>query len=208
MTVRLQLQIFSKAPVAGTVKTRLIPALGADGAARLQQRMTQAMVANAVRSELGEVVLYCAPDCSHATFLQLQQQYGVLLQTQQGGDIGARMATAMGRGLQQSDAVLLMGCDCPQLNQRMLAAVAEALGESEVVLIPAEDGGYVLVAMRHPLLEIFSEITWSSVMVLSQTEAILKRLGARWTLLPRVRDIDRPEDLCVIPKEWMDEWAA
>ena len=200
--MKLQLQLFSKAPVPGAVKTRLIPALGAAGAARLQQWMTNRMVEQAVVSGLGEVVLYCAPDCTDPFFVEMQNRHRLTLLPQQEGDIGERMAAAMGLGLQQCDGVLLMGCDCPQLDSAVLLSVAEQLQSHDVVLVPAEDGGYVLVAMRRPLLQIFSGISWSSITVLSQTEAILENLGVTWRLLPPLRDIDRPEDLEQLPQEW------
>ena len=198
------LLVFSKAPVAGAVKTRLIPALGAQGAARLQQRMTRWMVKEAVASGGGEVTLCCAPDCTHPDFQQLQQM-GVRLQQQHVGDIGQRMSLAIDQALQQYSSVILMGCDCPQLDRERLQQVDQALQQVEVVLLPAEDGGYVLIAMRGSLPQLFEGIDWSSERVMTQTEAVLNQHGVSWKALPTVTDIDRPEDLINVPKAWLDE---
>lgn len=200
--MNLELQIFAKVPTPGEVKTRLIPLLGAARAAQLQQRMTQQMVEEAQASGLGSVVLYATPTLDHDSFqpLPLDGRY-----LQQGKDLGVRMATAIAQGLQRADAVLLMGADCPSLDRTVLHDVAQALQQQEVVFVPAEDGGYVLVAMRRLIPELFEGIAWGSSAVMAESSEVLNRLGVGWSQLPTLRDIDRPEDVITLPKEWWSE---
>ena len=207
--MKVELQVFARAPLSGHVKTRLIPVLGAEGAARLQQRMTQNMVEEAVASAIGNVVLCCTPDGDHNSFRLLKQQFGVELEIQQGRDVGERMAAAIGLGLQRSDAVILAGSDCPQLDQDVLLQVENALEEHDVVMVPAEDGGYVLVAMREPLPDLFSAIEWGSSRVVLQSEQVLRSSGIQWCALEPLNDIDRPEDLKWVPEQWLSrEWLS
>lgn len=203
----MQLQLFSKAPVPGVAKTRLIPQLGREGAAQLQQQMTHWMVEQAIESRLGQVVLYAVPDVEHPSFVALQQRYGISLKSQQGIDLGERMEHAIEQGLQQHDAVLLMGCDCPQLEAARLDEVVVQLHSHEVVLVPAVDGGYVLVAMKRLVREIFHEIDWGTNRVFQQTVAQLDAQGVSWYALPAQEDIDQVEDLQALPEAWKPEYA-
>ena len=71
--------VFAKAPVPGEVKTRLVATLGAEGAARLHERLVERALATALAARLGPVTLWCAPDQSHAFFRQCAARHGVEL---------------------------------------------------------------------------------------------------------------------------------
>src|SRR5215510_4928268 len=86
--------ILAKAPVAGRTKTRLIPALGADGAAHLQACLIRRTVATACEVATGPVTLWVTPDGSHSIFGDLASAYPIGLSTQPDGDLGARMLAA------------------------------------------------------------------------------------------------------------------
>lgn len=60
--------IFAKAPQPGLAKTRLIPVLGADGAAALAQRMLQHVVQQSQVAQTGAVELCVTPSASHAAW--------------------------------------------------------------------------------------------------------------------------------------------
>ncbi|MCG8427494.1 MAG: TIGR04282 family arsenosugar biosynthesis glycosyltransferase [Chromatiales bacterium] len=191
-----KLLIFAKAPEVGQVKTRLAPALGYEGAARLYTKLLRGTVEHVVRSKLCAVVCWCAPDSAHPVFNQFSEEYGVELQVQQGEDLGARMAFAARQGLAETDAVVLIGADCPALTEGHLQQVLSWLAAgSDAVLGPAEDGGYVLLGLRrfHPSL--FDNILWGSDQVLGVTRERLAALNWRWCELETLWDLDRPEDL-------------
>ena len=94
MSAGVSIMIFARAPVPGQCKTRLIPELGADGAAELHMQLVQHTLRVAIESCIGPVSLWCAPDIQHPFFAGCARSYGVHLQTQCDGDIGARMLHA------------------------------------------------------------------------------------------------------------------
>jgi hypothetical protein len=193
----LGIAIFARAPLAGTAKTRLIPALGAGAAARLQRRMTLHALAVAWRAAIGNVSLWGSPDDQQRFFRAVQRCAGVDLRSQSGPDLGQRMANAFAA---QAGPLLLIGTDCPALQPEHLSDAASALlddrqGGNDAVFIPAEDGGYVLVGLRRPQPRLFEGIDWGTEQVMAQTRQRLSGLRLRWAELPPLWDLDRPSDL-------------
>jgi rSAM/selenodomain-associated transferase 2/rSAM/selenodomain-associated transferase 1 len=185
--------VFSKAPRAGESKTRLIPALGAAAAARLQRRLCLRSLDLACRAANGKVTLWAAPDHRQRFFRAVQAQRGIALRSQTGSDLGERMANAFAA---HAGPLLLIGSDCPALTEAHLAAAATALHDGhDAVFIPAEDGGYVLVGLRRPQPKLFEGIAWGSEKVMAQTRERLIALGLRWAEPAMLWDVDRPKDL-------------
>ncbi|MEP6874996.1 MAG: TIGR04282 family arsenosugar biosynthesis glycosyltransferase [Burkholderiales bacterium] len=195
-TVRtVQIAIMAKAPIAGLAKTRLIPALGAIGAARLQRRLTRATVACALDAQLGAVTVWCTPDSQHRFFRALHQTTGVRLLVQSGGDLGDRMHTAFRLHCVQGP-VLVVGTDCPVLRPEHLREAAQALtGGDDAVFYPAEDGGYVLVGLRSPQPALFADMRWSTCRVMSETRARAHAQGLRVREFETLWDVDLPAQL-------------
>jgi rSAM/selenodomain-associated transferase 2/rSAM/selenodomain-associated transferase 1 len=189
----IAIAVFSKAPRAGEAKTRLIPALGAAAAARLQRRMSLWSLEVACRAANGRVTLWAAPDHRQRFFRAVQAQHGIELRSQTGSDLGERMANVFAA---HAGPLLLIGSDCPALTAAHLAAAATALHDGhDAVFIPAEDGGYVLVGLRRPQPRLFEGIAWGSDQVMAQTRERLMALGLRWLEPATLWDVDRPEDL-------------
>jgi hypothetical protein len=190
-----RLLILSKAPDAGVVKTRLIPLLGAAGAAGFYADLLHTCIDRLGAAELCPVDLWCWPSTRHPFFTGCAQHYGVTLQQQPAGDIGQRMEHALGQTLQQCGYAVLVGADCPDLAITDIEAALQALQEgADVVLGPALDGGYYLVAMRERHAFLFEDMPWGSADVLRLTESRLRAHGLRWLRLTRRRDLDTPED--------------
>lgn len=188
-----QVAVFAKAPVAGEVKTRLIPLLGAADAAELHATLVHRTLATARNAGIGPVSLWCMPDPGHPFFAACAAQYGVTLHGQLGGHLGERMARALAQLLAHGPA-LLVGSDCPALAAGDLRAAAGALATHDAVLQPAEDGGYVLVGLSRPLPGIFEGVRWGESGVMRETRERLRAAGARWREMPVRWDVDRPED--------------
>ncbi|MDZ4129017.1 MAG: TIGR04282 family arsenosugar biosynthesis glycosyltransferase, partial [Hydrogenophaga sp.] len=184
------------APVAGLAKTRLIPLLGAAGAARAQRGFALRTLATARSASTGEVTLWCAPDAAHRFFRALAVRRGVATMAQPAGDIGQRMAAAMQHHFARAPHthLLIAGTDCPVLTPSHLQQAADALQDHDAVLIPAEDGGYVLIGLRRPVPEVFTEVPWSTAQVLGRTRERLRGCGASWQELPSLWDVDEPAD--------------
>jgi rSAM/selenodomain-associated transferase 1 len=192
---QVQVAVLAKAPIPGLAKTRLIPALGARGAARLQRRLTRAAVRTAFDAGLGAVTLWCAPDARHRFFRALQRTTGVYCLVQASGDLGERMHTAFRLHCVQGP-LLLIGTDCPVLQPQHLRRAAQALIDgADAVLHPAEDGGYVLVGLRRPQVGLFAGMTWSTAQVMADTRRRARTLGLRLQELETLWDVDRPQDL-------------
>jgi hypothetical protein len=186
--------VMARAPIPGAAKTRLIPALGAEGAARLQARLTQRAAATATGAAIGPVTLACSPDTRHPLFQGCAERFGVTLAEQRGKDLGDRMADAFRRLLPQAPAILI-GTDCPSLTPADLRLACDALQFHDAVLTPAEDGGYVLIGLKRLEAVLFEGVAWGSDRVLAQTRERLVSLAWRWDEMPTRWDVDRPEDL-------------
>jgi rSAM/selenodomain-associated transferase 1 len=139
--------VFAKAPEAGRAKTRLIPALGAEGAAALAARLLDHALQQAADAGLAALELCVAPDATHPRLQAAAARHGAALTLQGEGDLGARMQRALSRRLALHERVLLIGTDAPSLDARVLHAAAAALDGHDAVFVPALDGGYALVGL-------------------------------------------------------------
>lgn len=187
--------VFAKAPVAGRAKTRLIPALGAEGAAALAHRLLEHAVAAAASAGLGAVELCTTPDPGHPAFRQLAARFGLVLTEQGDGDLGDRMNRALNRALAGGARALLIGTDAPALDAAMLRAAAQALDGHDAAFVPALDGGYALVGLSRPAPGLFEGVAWSTPQVMAATRERARAAGLRWAELPPVADIDVADDL-------------
>jgi uncharacterized protein len=193
MNLSISLHMLARAPVAGRVKTRLIPALGAQGACDLQQLLLERALQLPAHG-FSERFLWL-DDLPGADLQQLAQSLGWTLVEQPAGDLGERMRRIAALGLAESDAVILIGNDCPALDGGYLQAACDALQEQSVVIGPAEDGGYVLLGLRCIDAALFSDMPWGTERVFDMTLQRLQQLDWRPALLPALWDVDRPEDL-------------
>ncbi len=188
--------VFAKAPVAGQVKTRLIPALGVEGATRLYRKLLCDRINRLVSAQLAAVELWCAPDACHEDFLQFGRLPGLTLHQQQGKDLGQRMAHATADAWQRHRHLILLGIDCPALTDKMLEQGLDWLAEGvDAVLGPAEDGGYVLLGLNRTADCLFQGIPWGTEVVGQMTRQCLRTMDWDWRELPELWDLDRPEDL-------------
>lgn len=187
--------VMAKAPVPGTVKTRLVPALGVRGAAMLHAELAHRTLVTACEAAL-PIVLACAPDARHPFFVACAAQHDLSLHKQHGSDLGERMVDALRYTLADYQAAILIGCDCPALAASDLRAAADALRNGvDAVLLPVEDGGYALIGMRRPDPAVFEGIAWGTAQVADATRDRLRALHWRWTELRTLWDLDRPADL-------------
>jgi len=195
-TEKGKILVFTRAPVPGQTKTRLIPALGEEGAARLHAELIQRTLQKCTALGNAETELWCAPDINHPFFTSCADTYDVTLQKQSGSDLGERMSNALAESLDQSPWTILVGTDCPGLTIDDLKQAATILGNgSDAVLGPATDGGYVLIGLNRPAPTLFTDMPWGSNRIAELTRDRLRDMGMRWHELPPRNDIDQPEDL-------------
>lgn len=189
------LLVFAKAPIVGTVNTRLIPDIGVEAATELQSELVHSRLAALKASELCAVQLWCAPNCEHDFFQHCKHRYEVTLHQQQGADLGERMAQAINTGLQKFKRVVLIGTDAPSLIPQQIENAIIKLGEAnDIVIAPAEDGGYVLIGMSRPCDAVFQSVVWGSDKVLAATRENIRQNNLASAELEPCWDIDRVED--------------
>jgi hypothetical protein len=176
------------------VKTRLIPALGPDGAAALAAEMLARTVAEALAAAVGPVELCADPDPGSPEWAGLLPG-DVEVSAQGDGDLGARMARAARRTIDRGERVLLIGTDCPGLDRTRLQAAAAALDHHPATLHPTEDGGYALLGLDRFDPSLFEGIAWSTADVAATTVARIRALGWPHHVGETLRDIDEPADL-------------
>lgn len=189
-----QVVIFAKAPVPGRVKTRLIPALGAQGAAALAAQMLERTLEEAKACGVGEVELCSDPAPGDAAWDRYRDVPDRL--TDQGpGSLGERLGRAARRVIGEGDRILLIGTDSPDLDRAHLRAAARALDEFDAVIHPTQDGGYALLGLTRFDFSLFDNIAWSTASVAADTIARIEALGWSLQVAETLRDIDEPADL-------------
>jgi len=196
--------VFAKAPVAGQVKTRLIPALGAEGAARIAEQLLSHTLQQACDVPVDHLELCVSPTTDHSSFDRaMVMAAGRLRFTLQGeGDLGERMHRALARVLAVHTKALLIGTDAPGLTSDVLKDAARALDHHPAVFVPALDGGYALLGLTRPAPELLLGMAWSTSRVMADTRERLRHLGWHWIELAPVADIDEPADLIHLPESW------
>jgi rSAM/selenodomain-associated transferase 1 len=196
VTQRTLVQVFAKAPIAGQVKTRLIPTLGVDGATELYCRLVRHTLATAALARVGPTEVWTTEPGENAFIQTCKRVLGVEVHLQPNGDLGARMCMAAEDGLRRASGVIVVGTDCPTMSFDDLRAARDALAAgNDAVLGPARDGGYWLIALSRCDPALFSGIAWSSATVLDATRERVTKLGWRWSELATRWDVDRPQDL-------------
>ena len=196
MSAPLRVILFARPLVQGTVKTRLEPALGAEGALQLYEALLRYVVSVCQEAKLGPLTLAYAGEHPGTALATLGEALGARLVSQGPGDLGDRMARALGDALQAGAWPVLLGTDLAGLKPRHLTAAAAALrAGDDYAFAPAEDGGYGVVAARRLDPELFHAMPWSTPLVMAETAKRLTGLGRAWTRLPSLYDIDGPEDL-------------
>ena len=194
--MKVALVIFARAPGAGDVKTRLIPALGAAGAADLYQALLVHALAIARAAPVQTRILQAADARARDELAARPDVQGFEFAVQAPGDLGTRMATACADALHTHDAVLLVGSDLIDTTPQDLAMAAQWITqEADVVLGPVADGGYWLIGMRAVRGDVFAQMPWGSAGVYAQTVAALAATHTPWRALPLRHDIDEAPDL-------------
>ena len=193
--------IFSRYPEPGKTKTRMIPALGAVGAAQLQRQMTEHTLKTAIALTSSRQVAI-EVHFAGGNRLLMQEWLGEReYVAQASGDLGEKMRSAFDRAFERgSQRVVIIGIDCPDIDRQILTQAFDSLNHHDLVLGVAEDGGYYLIGLNRLVPELFKNIDWGTERVLEQTKNIAKQLNLKFHCLATLADVDRPEDLKIWQK--------
>jgi uncharacterized protein len=189
--------IMAKAPLAGQAKTRLIPVLGADRAARLQQQMlldTIDLTVDALQGH-GTISIVC-PTAADRAVLECLVPAGVGVVAHERGDLMRGLDYGLSYHLDQGyEQVVLLDGDSPSLPAHYVRSAFAQLTGDAVVLGPTLDGGYYLIGACRPRPALFEWQHLDSATICRQTQELAEALGARVALLPPWYDVDTAEDL-------------
>ncbi|MEQ1741233.1 MAG: TIGR04282 family arsenosugar biosynthesis glycosyltransferase [Candidatus Nitrotoga sp.] len=187
--------IFAKAPQPGFAKTRLIPALGAEGAAELAQQMLFNTLHEAQAADIGTVELCSTPNIDDIAWQGLTIPVGIEISDQGEGDLGARLARASERAIDNGESVILIGTDCVEISAALLREASQSLHEHDAVIHCTADGGYALLGLKRYSAVLFSDMPWSTDAVASTTIARIGQLGWSLHVGQLLHDVDAPQDL-------------
>jgi rSAM/selenodomain-associated transferase 2/rSAM/selenodomain-associated transferase 1 len=197
-----RLIVFTRFPEPGKTKTRLIPALGASGAADLQRQMTEHIIASATKvSNRPDLTIEIRHEGGNADAMRIWLGPQLVYRAQGSGDLGRRMTRAFKETFQDSKgAAVIVGSDIPGISADIILQAFEGLQKNDLVLGPARDGGYYLIGMKYTLPadtypRLFDGLNWGTGDVLAQTLQIAGESGLGFLLLESLGDVDRPEDL-------------
>lgn len=206
--------MFVRWPEAGQTKTRLIPALGDEGAADLYRVMALEQVARLRPGvERGDyrLLFYVTPiEKLGQTVLFLNGRETPLIDgfPQPEGCLGQRIGHAFHWGFARlaAPSVILIGSDCPAIDSTVVSRACGLLKRTDAVLGRASDGGYYLLGLAREYPGALEEIAYSQPDTARQTVQELRHAGARVdeTTLPALSDVDTPEDLEAINPETLE----
>ncbi len=186
-----RLILFTRYPVPGEAKTRLIPAIGADGAALVHKRLTEQTVTTLRASGERVEIAYTGGSADQfAAWLGVDLIYRAQVE----GDLTAKLLAMM-----EPCPCIFFGADTPGLAARHVQAAIAALSDHDAVIGPAEDGGYYLIGISAPMPFLLTDMAWSTEDVFPETVKRLEARGLRYAVLDTLADCDRPEDLKAWP---------
>jgi hypothetical protein len=189
-----KLIVFCKAPRPGLVKTRLVPALGAQGACDVYRELVEQVVSRV--AQVDSVQLRHTPDDARLEVSRWKRQPAWECHPQGPGDLGERMSAAfeseLGTG---TDRVVVIGTDTPEILESDIREAFNALRRDDLVIGPSEDGGYWLIGLSEPCPGLFTDMPWGTSEVLGRTLQRAKATGLRVHLLRVLADIDTADDL-------------
>ncbi len=202
--MKKKLIIFTRYPETGTTKTRLIPLLGAKGAADLHRKMTEHTLARLKGlSTSNTLTIEICYDGGNEYLMKNWLGPDLDYQPQGTGHLGLRMKRSFeGTFRSGTNAAVLIGTDIPDITDTVIQTAFDTLKQNNMVIGPAKDGGYYLIGLQSAsrssaMDNLFSGITWGRRDVLGKTIDIAKRLGLSFSLLDELEDVDQPEDLSI-----------
>ncbi len=196
--------VFAKLPASGKVKTRLAPVLGALGAAQLAEAFLLDLterLALSLDSKIACVLCFDPPDAELEFRRLLASLPGVLtrfqLVPQSGGGLGERLANALTVARKTFSApYIFIGTDAPDLSVKQIEYAAELTTLGPACITPADDGGYVLLALPDEAPpDVFEQIEWSTRETAAQQMRQLSRCGIGRICSEPWPDVDEPGDL-------------
>lgn len=192
------IQIFSKLPIIGFVKTRLIPQMGAESATNIHRYLLNHNLTMTEQLSFDNE-LWIAKDEENNSLSDDSINHQNII-TQQGDNLGDRMGFAIKQGLSNNRKVVLIGTDCLDLSSKHVQQAFDALESFDLVFSPVEDGGFILIACRFFDDRLFDNVSWGTKTALADVISNVKQLSLSYHLLETLRDVDTYDDVQNYPK--------
>jgi rSAM/selenodomain-associated transferase 1 len=189
--------LFVKDPVPGNVKTRLGTTIGMESAAQLYRVFAESSFAIAAEmvKHSTRVFIWYAPGTEREVIQAWVGNEEFEYAEQRGDSLGDRMRYAFHEAFRYgATKAVILGTDIPELDLPLVATAFRSLLEHDVVIGPSTDGGYYLLGMVTPGVEVFEGVPWSTAGALPATLRLVEQSHATFALLAELSDIDTLED--------------
>jgi len=191
--------IMAKNPFGTDVKTRLAKTMGIEVAQGIYARLLYSTLTKLLTPVRTNITFVLSLSSTKDTKVFKEAYPEIVVTNQCQGSIGTRMKDAFDRAFQEgAERALLIGTDLPGINWSILNQALDQINNQTIVIGPTFDGGYYLIGMASPGIDIFQDILWSSPKVLGQTIKKITEQGYQPVLLSELQDIDNEKDL----KNW------
>ncbi|MFO7556905.1 MAG: TIGR04283 family arsenosugar biosynthesis glycosyltransferase [Desulfobacterales bacterium] len=199
-----RLIVFTRCPETGKTKTRLIPLLGAEGAANLQRKMTEHTLKQMKTvSASDEITVEIRYDGGNEEMMRGWLGSDYEYNFQGSGDLGYRMLRAFEDAFKAGAATaVIIGTDIPDITGADIQRAFAELRQNNMVLGPAEDGGYYLIGLQkasqmNGIHNLFDGMNWGERDIFYKTLNAARGIGLRVSILDQRKDVDRPEDISI-----------
>lgn len=182
--------IFIKNPELGKAKTRIAKTMGDEKALAIYKELLKHTLDTTCKVDCNRHLFY-------SQYINTEDQWSendFIKQLQIEGGLGDKMKEAFQTVLKAPSRCLIIGSDCGDISKDILTQAFDALQDHDVVLGPTFDGGYYLLGMSKPGLDLFDGVAWSTESVYDQTLQLINKAKASYYELPRLHDIDYEED--------------
>ena len=201
--------VMAKASIAGRSKTRLVPPLTFDEAARCNTAFLRDIADNILAASAhASIAGYIAYGPAHAQpFFQANLPREIALieacQPTLGECLDYTIAQLLERGHR---AAVVLNSDSPTLPTSLLVETADVLARpgDRAVFGPALDGGYYLLGLKAQHHRLFQNIAWSTEHVAHQTLERAAELDLPVHVLPTWYDVDDIAGLKMLRAELFD----
>lgn len=186
--------LFTRVPIAGKTKTRMMTKLDPTECARLHCCFLKD-IAGEFRKTPADIFVFFTPEGKKERLVRLLGE-DLRYFAQEGKDLGERMGNAVKKVLGLGyDACVLTGSDIPELRAETLKLAFRVLECKDVVLGPTADGGYYLIGMKRPHMGVFEGKAYGTGSVFQDTEAAAKQEGLSLGYTEMLTDMDSVSDL-------------
>ena len=186
--------IFSRIPIPGKTKTRMMPFLTAEECADIHRCFIKDIYISCKKVMADTLVCY-APE-GELQELKMLLDENLEYYEQYGANLGIRMKHAFERAFEMGyKKVLLVGTDVPQLTEEILEKGFKGLDENDIVIHPTVDGGYYLIAMKEAHDVVWNVKKYGTNTVIEDTLTQVKIAGLHIHTGTVCRDMDTKEDL-------------